>query len=161
LAEPESLGSIIARGKVPGPKKKKQKLSLIATNWEHLAGRRLAEHSRPTSLARGTILVAADSPAWAAELTMVSEKLLASARKLTGDQAVKKIRIQSRQAGTPGSQEGSEEARDADLANGSEDLPMGNEIQAVADENVRKALARMVLASKAGKQSERDRGPGD
>jgi hypothetical protein len=158
LHEPESLGSIIARGRVPGPKKKKQKLSLIASNWEHLAGTRLASHSRPTRLSRGTLIVAADSPAWAAELTMSTDRLLSAARNLTGDQAVKKIRIQSRQTVDRAAEGVATPGEGGDRAEQGADLPMGKDIQAVGDENVRNALARMVRASKAGKQS--DHGPG-
>jgi predicted nucleic acid-binding Zn ribbon protein len=90
LREPESLGSIISRGRVPGPTRKKQKLDLLAMNWGHIAGERMAAHSTPTRLIRGTLTVSADSPAWAAELSITTETLLRKIAGIMGEESVRR-----------------------------------------------------------------------
>jgi hypothetical protein len=156
LPEPESLGSIIARGKVPGPKKKKHRLDLLAVNWEHIVGERMAAHSAPTRLIRGTLTVAADSPAWAAELSMATQGLLVRIRAIMGDDIVKKVRVQSREKGEAAG--AGAEAPKGDGTTGEIGGRIGEDIGALEDEDMRVALERLVRASKSSKQS--DRGDG-
>ncbi|MHB8894955.1 MAG: DciA family protein [Candidatus Geothermincolia bacterium] len=155
MPEPEKLGSIIARGNVPGLKKKRQRLDLLKVNWEHVAGGRMSEHSAPTRLIRGTLTVAADGPAWAAELSMATEDLLRKIRNIMGDNGVKKIRVQSRGKSAPegaGGRHGEpERGKGEDLEIEGE---IGEQIGAVPDEEMRRALARLVRSTKSGKQSD-------
>lgn len=154
MPEPESLGSIIARGKVPGPKKKKHRLDLLAVNWEHIVGERMAAHSAPTRLIRGTLTVAADSPAWAAELSMATQSLLVRIRAIMGDDIVKKVRVQSREKGSAagdGRVAPAMAEKEAEIGG-----RIGDDIGALEDEDIRVALERLVRASKSSKQSDRD-----
>lgn len=159
MAEPESLGSIIARGKVPGPKKKRHRLEILAVNWTHIVGERMAEHSAPTRLARGALTVAADSPAWAAELSMSTETLLRRIREIMGDEAVRKVRVQSRDKGGPEAMLAPGAGLPDDAGGLLEiDGETAEEIAALDDREMGLALARLVRASKTSKQSEQKGG---
>lgn len=156
MPEPESLGSILSRERVPGPRKKKQRLDLLKVNWEHIAGKRLAEHSEPTRIARGTLTIAADGPAWAAEVSIATRQILARTREIAGDDVVGKLRVRSRGTEEPSRQE--RWARTADEGQSAELSPIegriGEEIASVEDEKTRNALARLVRASRPSKQTE-------
>lgn len=160
MPEPESLGSIISRGRVPGPRRKKQRLDLVKSGWEHLVGPRLAEHSEPTRLARGVLTVSAEGPAWAAELTMATHSLLTKIERAMGQGEIKKIKVRSR-GGGEGPPDGAADVGAGEETAGDDkpiDGKLGEEIRSVEDEQTRKALERMVRASKAGKQSEQKPG---
>lgn len=158
LPEPESLGSIISRGRVPGPKRKKQKLELLSVNWSHIAGDRMAEHSAPTRLIRGTLTVSADSPAWAAELSLASDKMMRKIAGIVADESIKKVRVQSR--ARAGDEAGEIAPKGPDKGNEPEELrgKLGEDIGALDDEGMRKALERLVRASSTSKQSEQEEG---
>ncbi len=51
--------------------------SAVLSRWEEIAGTALAEHSRPLRLSGGVLVVAADQPAWATQVRMLSATLLA------------------------------------------------------------------------------------
>ncbi|HEY5527081.1 MAG TPA: DUF721 domain-containing protein [Candidatus Anoxymicrobiaceae bacterium] len=157
MPEPESLGSIIARGKVPGPKKRKHRLELLAVNWEHIVGDRMAAHSAPTRLTRGTLTVAADSPAWAAELSMATQSLLVRIRAIMGDDIVKKVRVQSRAKGSAAE---AAAARGEGTGRPEKNVEIGgrigDDLGALEDEEVRAALERLVRASKSSRYGDRD-----
>jgi len=151
LSNPESVGSIISAGSVRGKKRGRHSLELLVANWSHLAGERLALHSKPTRLARGVLTVAADSPAWAAELSVESERLLRRIVAIVGQGTVKKVKVQSRGkrekgAGleAPGAGERPEEARI--------EGKIGEDIMALEDTEMRLALAKLARAIKPGNQ---------
>jgi hypothetical protein len=145
----------MSRGRVQGPKRKKHRLDLLVVNWSHIVGERLAAHSAPTRLIRGTLTVAADSPAWAAELSMATDSLLRKIGGLMGDQAVRRVRVQSRERAPEGDQENADagaagEGRESLEVSGK----LSEDIGALEDEDMRKALARLVRASSTTRQSE-------
>lgn len=151
MSNPESVGSIISAGSVRGKKRGRHSLELLVANWSHLAGERLALHSKPTRLARGVLTVAADSPAWAAELSVESERLLRRIVAIVGQGTVKKVKVQSRGkrekgAGfeAPGAGERPEEARI--------EGKIGEDIMALEDTEMRLALAKLARAIKPGNQ---------
>jgi len=153
LNDPESLGSIISRANVPGPKKKKQRLDLLAVNWEHIAGQRMAEHSIPTRLIRGTLTVAADSPSWAAELTMATENILTRIGAIMGDDGVRKVKVRSREKGAGIHVEARAEGEKRGGGDGGElTEEISRQIGEVSGEELARALARLVRASKSSKQ---------
>jgi len=151
LSNPETVGSIISAGSVRGKKRGRHSLDLLVANWSHLAGERLALHSKPTRLARGVLTVAADSPAWAAELSVESGRLLRRIVAIVGQGTVKKVKVQSRGkrekgAGleAPGAGERPEEARI--------EGKIGEDIMALEDTEMRLALAKLARAIKPGNQ---------
>ncbi len=68
----ESLGRIARHLGAPPP----GALTLVFDGWEELVGPAVAAHARPVSLARGTLVVAVDQPAWAAQLSWLEADLL-------------------------------------------------------------------------------------
>ncbi len=154
MSEPEKLGQIIVRGRGPAPRSRKHKLELLELNWTHIAGERLAEHSAPRRLVRGTLTVAAEGPAWASELSAQSDALLKRVVEVLGESGVRKVRIQARAdlaeeaAGDPGPGAAGHDGEGPELA---EDVAGG--LEAVEGEALRGALERMLRASITSRQS--------
>ncbi len=155
MSEPESLGSIISKSRIKGRKKGKQRLDLLKANWAHIVGDRMAEHCEPRKLSRGELVVAADGGSWASELAMTTERMLARIEKIMCDRAVKKIKVQARDitmsAAGRAAEEKAERAADLDreLEGG-----LGEEIGAMADQEMKSALVRLMRASKACEQND-------
>lgn len=155
MADTESIGSIISRAKVPGAKKKRQALDLIVANWEHIAGARIAAHCEPSRLARGTLTVRADSPAWAAEASVQSAVLLRKIEAMLPGGVVGKVKVRAGEA-VPEPDEPGEAGVSAE-----EKPPEGElavEISSIEDEEMRRALARLARSSGVSKQT-KHKGP--
>lgn len=154
MIEPEKLGDIIARSRVGNPKKRKLRLELIRLNWVPIAGERIAGHSLPTRLSKGTLTATADSAAWASELSAKSAEILRGVERLLGKAAVKKIRVQAAKSWTP--LDAGEQSRAEGQIGGSEPVePEGKiaeELNRLEDDDVREALARLYRSGKASKQ---------
>lgn len=155
MAELERVGDIIARKATVDPRKRRLRLELLRNSWTSLAGERLAEHSRPTRLYRGTLIVAADGASWAAEFSAMSGMILKGIEKVLGRGAVRKVRVSAR-----GGPERAEPGPVEDVGWGEvkgEHLEgeIGEALSTLEDEEVRKALGRMVRASRARKHSKR------
>ena len=152
MSGPEAIGSIISSRKVHGQKRGRHTLDLLVVNWTHLAGERMALHSRPTRLARGVLTVATDSPAWAAELSVESERLLRRIIAVAGQGAVKKIKVQSRGRRSDTPVERGSSAAAADEEQGRIEGKIGDDIMALEDTEMRLALTKLVRALKPEKQ---------
>ncbi len=154
MSEPESLGNVMARGRRPPVRKKKQKLDMVALEWRHIAGERMAAHSAPTGLSRGTLSVAADGPSWASEISMQTAALLRKIDGLLGDGSIRKVRVRARfKEGESGEGPAPMEAEEAaELTGGlGEDVARG--LESIEGEDLRGALERMLRASRASEQS--------
>src|SRR3954447_4106290 len=68
----ESLDRIAARLGAPGT----DVLAAVFGQWEATVGVAVAEHSRPVSLTRGTLVVAVEDPAWATQLRFLGASVL-------------------------------------------------------------------------------------
>lgn len=155
MAEPERVGDIIARRTTVDPRKKRLRLELLRNNWPSLAGERMAEHSRPTRLSRGTLTVAAYGAPWAGELSAVSYELLKNIEKVLGGGVVRKVRVLAK----AGRRE-PEPTGDVDLGEPEEEYvegELGEELGNLDDAEVREALGRMVRASKSSEHSKQGR----
>jgi hypothetical protein len=152
LSNPETVGSIISAGSVRGKKRGRHSLDLLVVNWSHLAGERLALHSKPTRLARGVLTVAADSPAWAAELSVESERLLRRIVAIVGQGAVKKVKVQSRGKRDRGAGLEAPGAGDSQEEEARIEGKIGEDIMALEDSEMRLALAKLARAIKPGNQ---------
>ena len=160
MSEPESLGDVIARGRRPSARKKKQKLDIVALEWKHIAGVRLAAHSAPTGLSRGTLSVAADGPSWASEISIETAVLLQKIAGALGDGSVRKVKVRARfKEGEGGERLAATEAEEVAVRAGGlgEDVARG--LESIEGEDVRGALEGMIrasLASNQGKQNGRE-----
>jgi hypothetical protein len=153
LSDPEKIGSIISRGRVPGPKKGRHSLDLLVVNWPHLAGERAAAHSVPTKLSRGILTVAAESPAWAAELSVETERLLRRSTAIVGAGTVKKIKVRSRARGAEAP--GETVARAGIVVEAECELQgrIAEDIGALEDDEMKLALAKLVQAIRPARQT--------
>lgn len=52
-------------------------LSVVFGRWEQLVGSAMAAHVRPLKLREGTLLVAADHPAWATQVRHLATEIMA------------------------------------------------------------------------------------
>jgi hypothetical protein len=158
LAELERVGDIIARKAAVDPRKRRLRLELLRNSWPSLAGERLAEHSRPTRLSRGTLIVAADGASWAAEFSAMSGMILKGIEKVLGRGAVRKVRVSAR-AGPERAEPGAAEDVGWGEVKGEHlEGEIGEALSTLEDEEVREALGRMVRASRSSKHSKRARG---
>ncbi len=80
---------------------------MLWARWREVVGDAIAEHARPTSLRRGVLRVAADSPAWATEIGYLSEQIRGAANRALGGEVVQEVRVwtgrldRSREASSP------------------------------------------------------------
>ena len=155
MAEPERVGDIIAGRRAAGSLKKKLRLELLRNNWPSLAGERLAGHSSPTRLSRGTLTVAADGASWAGELSAVSFELQKNIEKLLGGGTVRKVRVLARALSKGPAPAGDEDGDVTEEVN--VEGKLGEALGGLGDLEVREALGRMVRASRASEQSRRSR----
>lgn len=96
MGKPKRLGEIISKSRVVAPEKKSLLLELIENNWEGLVGERCSHHCRPTRITRGALVVAADGPSWASEISMMTGELLKNVNRIVGKRAIWKVRVDSR-----------------------------------------------------------------
>lgn len=154
MSEPERLASILARRGTRFPRGAHAGLSILKENWAIVAGDRIAEHSRPTKLNRGTLTVSAEGSSWAAEVSACAQEVLCGAQRMLGRQRVKKVRVRS---GFCNGEKGVDEVREERVEEGEpEELQegeLGRGLNRISDSDLRRALSRMVSASKAIRQS--------
>ena len=160
MAEPEKIGDILASERVAAPRKRKQKLELLKVNWRYVAGERAGEHSRPSRLVRGTLTVAAESPPWAAELSMRSDEIRRQAEKMLGSGSVRKVRVESRSGAAVQGAGGRADIVDEEPLRTGEDVggELGRELERLEDARLRESLTRLVKISRASRQSKQDHG---
>jgi predicted nucleic acid-binding Zn ribbon protein len=72
-------------------------MAKILSRWEEIAGVALAGHVRPVGMTGSTLVVAADHPARATQVRMLSGELLSRIREMAGD-APDEIRVVVRPA---------------------------------------------------------------
>jgi hypothetical protein len=60
-------------------------LAAVFSRWEEIVGPALAEHIRPVELSAGTLVVAADHPAWATQVRSLSASVLARVGEISGE----------------------------------------------------------------------------
>jgi hypothetical protein len=156
LHKPEAIGDIIARKPVGARSNRVVGLELVRRNWKAIVGERLQRHSLATRISRGSMTVAADGAAWAAELSMIDGELKKKVNIILGDGTIRKVRVQSRPravAADRGSPDERPEAGAGPFSGGleaDEDISAG--LGAVGDEDTREALARLLKATKASDQ---------
>jgi predicted nucleic acid-binding Zn ribbon protein len=160
LSEPESLGEIMGGRGLKSLRGKRQKLELLKIHWAGIAGEREAQHSSPTKLSRRVLVVAAEGPSWAAELSMKTAALLKGIEKVIGSSDVQKIKIQARSAGarTEGTAEGLAGQGEGPVRRDGVHLGMEvqEELDSISEEETKNALARMLEASVSSKQYKPD-----
>jgi predicted nucleic acid-binding Zn ribbon protein len=91
--DPQSLGSAV------GDVAKKQGWSsrvaegAVFGQWPSVVGHHIADHSTPTALRDGVLSVSAESTAWATQLRIIQNQVLAKIAAKVGDGVVTSLRI--------------------------------------------------------------------
>jgi hypothetical protein len=70
-------------------------VSTIASEWAHIVGERVAQHSSPLSLTDGTLLVGTRSSAWSQQLEFLAPEILASIGALVPGDTVTRLRFRN------------------------------------------------------------------
>ncbi len=73
-------------------------IDILAPFWPRVAGKPIAQHSRPADFRVGTLTLWADSSAWATELCQLAEEIRAEINSFLGLPIVKRLRIEHRGA---------------------------------------------------------------
>lgn len=117
----------------------------------------MSEHARPTRLYRGTLVIAADGDAWAAEVSVRSADIARKITAVLGEDAVRRIRVQARVPRGEKEEivrDGTREPGDGDTeASTDEELPEG--LGDLQNGDIRSALARLARASNTSKNGEK------
>ncbi len=88
----DSLGVLAHHLGAPPP----EALARLFQQWEGLVGPAVAAHARPVSLVRGTLVVAADQPGWAAQLGWLSDDILRRLAEALGPGVVTELVVRVR-----------------------------------------------------------------
>jgi hypothetical protein len=70
-------------------------VEILLPLWPRIAGKTLAQHSRPELFASGLLTVATDCPTWGAQLRHMTEELRAGINGFLGQPVVRKLRIRT------------------------------------------------------------------
>jgi predicted nucleic acid-binding Zn ribbon protein len=62
-------------------------------NWAGIVGAELAEHTRPERFEEGELTIAADSPAWATQLRLLSSTLVRRLNEELGHGTVRRVKV--------------------------------------------------------------------
>ena len=71
-------------------------LTTIFERWKEIVGPAVAAHSRPLSLARGTLTIGVDQSAWATQLTYLESDLKRRIDEVAGAGAVRRVQVTMR-----------------------------------------------------------------
>jgi predicted nucleic acid-binding Zn ribbon protein len=88
----ESLGRIARHLGAPSP----AALTELFDRWDELVGPAVAAHARPLRLARRTLVVVVDQPAWAAQLGWLEADLLRRFDERLGAGVVRSVAVRVR-----------------------------------------------------------------
>lgn len=68
-------------------------VELLAPLWPRVAGKAIAQHSRPIAFADRTLTLAVSCPSWTAQLRMMSEDIRAKINSFLGGPIVRTLRV--------------------------------------------------------------------
>ena len=91
----EEIGKILpALFKVQVRRANPRLVEILAPLWPRVAGKPIAQHSRPIAFGFGTLTLATPCPSWAAQLRQMAEELRAEINSFLGGPVVKQLRVQ-------------------------------------------------------------------
>lgn len=67
---------------------------ILGPLWSRVAGKSIAEHSRPVAFEAGILTLATSCPAWAAELRKMAEEIRTEINRFLGGPVVRKLKIE-------------------------------------------------------------------
>lgn len=91
--EPEALGELVPRVLEDLGLDAPLRVLRVAECWEEAVGAEIARHCRPVALRDGTLDAEVDSSVWAQQLQLRAPEMLASLRRLLGEEAPAALRF--------------------------------------------------------------------
>lgn len=91
--DPELLGNALAKLVTESGWEKETALAKILNSWAEIVGAEIADHCVPAGFDEGTLRLTAESTAWATQLRMLQNQVLAKIASEIGDGVVIKIAI--------------------------------------------------------------------
>jgi len=73
----------------------------VFVHWEDAVGASVAAHAQPLSLARGTLVVAVEDPAWATQLRYLASDILRRLSDLVGGPVAERVEVRVGRRGAP------------------------------------------------------------
>ncbi len=93
VATPQRVGDVLSPLMTRLAGAKRPTADEVGRLWRRVVGRRAAQHSHPTSLRHGELLIAVDTSAWLWNLSLQRPKLLEGFRAAWGPDLVTTIRL--------------------------------------------------------------------
>lgn len=90
----EEIGkSLPAVFKRRAPRDEPQWVEVLGLLWPRVAGKAVAEHSRPVAFGSGTLTLSTPCETWAAQLRQLEEEILEAVNAFLGGAVVKELRV--------------------------------------------------------------------
>jgi predicted nucleic acid-binding Zn ribbon protein len=89
----EELSSVLREVLGQGSLREGVPLGRLVRGWEAVVGAHLAAQTAPVDLRQGDLVVAASTPAWAAQVRFLSAELVDRSNETLGSQVVRSVRI--------------------------------------------------------------------
>ena len=70
-----------------------QLVEILTPLWPRVAGKAIADHSKPLAFGTGTLTLGTPCPSWAAQLRQMAEEIRAQINSYLGGPVVKKLRV--------------------------------------------------------------------
>jgi predicted nucleic acid-binding Zn ribbon protein len=96
--DPELLGSAVDKLVVENGWEQESSIAQLLNFWSRIVGADIADHCVPDGFADGTLRLSAESTAWATQLRLMQNQIMAKIANEVGDGVVRKISIFGPQA---------------------------------------------------------------
>lgn len=92
-SEPTGVGEILRGLLTDGPLRRGVRLGRLGRVWDEVVGERLAAETRPISLDDDGLVVAASTPAWAAQARFLSDQIGRRTAEILGEERSPEVRV--------------------------------------------------------------------
>lgn len=93
LRGPETIGDALAEFLAGSGWGDRVRATRLLEQWPDLVGPSVAEHCRPVRIERGELVVEAESPAWATQLTWLEGTIRQRVNEAAGEVVVTRVRV--------------------------------------------------------------------
>lgn len=68
-------------------------VQILAPLWRRVAGKAMAQHSKPVRFANGMLTIESDCPNWSAEMSRMAERIQTRINAYLGEPMVRKLQV--------------------------------------------------------------------
>lgn len=105
-APPRGVGEVIRQLLSERPLRGGVTLGRLVRGWEGIVGAQLARETAPARLDDGVLVVAASSPAWAAQVRFLTQEIRRRANDALGAEEIRSVRVVVGEVGSKASRRG-------------------------------------------------------